>query len=103
MKAEAVTRRVGLLNRLKLLSSPMANEVKGQEEVKQAKAAASKQGLRLQDPEEAGETRPDNERGESVTPDKSRGTRAMSEPAHLAKLNYDGRHANTSKVNAPFK
>jgi hypothetical protein len=74
IKADAVARRVGLLNQLR---------------------AAPKKGSAIPGAEE--------ERGESVPDNESKETAHASEQQHLAKLNYDGRHAISPKVNAPFK
>lgn len=73
MKADAIARRVGLLNRLRAPSK--AKSIPGAEE----------------------------ERGESMPDSESRETAHASEQQHLAKLNYDGRHAISPKVTAPFK
>jgi hypothetical protein len=88
IKADAVARRVGLLNQLRA-GAPMM------------------QALAMKKPTAKPIPGAQEERGESVPDNESKETAHASEPMtaqqHLAKLNYDGRHAISPKVNAPFK
>jgi hypothetical protein len=85
IKADAVARRVGLLNQLRAAVPVM-------------QAAAMKKPAIPGAQEERGESMPDKESKETA-----HASEPMTAQQHLAKLNYDGRHAISPKVNAPFK